>query len=333
MILDHPFKIGQNSFETELNYNLLSIRGFSALAEFDAKRIEQESNDLANCKLTVNVDFFIKNRTELYNFQDQVSKLKKNISNLTNFNSAVVLAGRTIQLERDMFHPLQNVYKLALEEFENLMVLIYQYNSIKLKCLKIQFIDKKNSVADNCHLRGDYLKPFLLDNIKGCTKHLLNKYQLLLIEIFQKAIPRTEFSPNNIKEVIEYLKSVITTEVDKITRASVASKLHKYSESNVIFKKEKKIDARKLSSDEARLIYFMNCIFKLDSIIEKEILVINRKEIKKTSIVNHNDLIINRIKKAFIHSSSNYNHKIIEYSVSNDNDIEIFELLKNAIKK
>lgn len=334
MILNYQFRIGDNIIKQEITCNLSRIRNYSVLAEIEARNLEK-NNKPFDKKTYMNFKFHITNNLQLANFNDQVSKIKACISDIKYLDDILYLASKVIELEGQMAAEQQFVYHMALNDFENLQKLIDQYYSKELNSIEMLFTDNRNSLSDKIVFNGDHPKKMLSMMIEYYTTNLLRQYELLLIEIFKKKIPDRNFSYNNVKATIDYLKNAAVNRPYKVMRISLIRSIHEFLQQNKIFKKEKKLATEAITTDEARVMYVILCLFSLQPIIEKksEPKEIRRPKLRNSEHESYNDPIINRIKKIFNDIVVVNKHLIADYKLSDNTGSEILELLTNTILK
>lgn len=334
MILNYHFRIGDNIIKQEINYNLSRIRNHSILAEMEARNLE-ESNNTLDKKAHINFKFQITNNLELANFNDQISKLKLGMSDPKQLDDILYLASKVIDLEQQMVDEQQGLYHRALNDFLNLQALIDQYYSENLNSIDLLFTDNKNSVSKKIIFKGNHPKKMLSRMIEYYWTSLLDEYELLIIEIFTKKIPQGKFSYKDITDTIEYLKASIIHQSDKVLKTSLIRTIHQFLQQNDIFRVKKTLSPKAISSNEARVIYIILCLFGVQTIIENksEPKEIRRPKLRNSKFESYNDPIINRIRKIFNDINIVNKHLIADYKLSDNTGSEILELLTNTILK
>mgnify|MGYP001083636916 CR=1 FL=1 len=334
MILNYQFKIGDNILEQEITYDLSRIRNHSALAEREARNLEENGKTLHE-KTYLKFKFQITSNLELANFNDQISKLKLAMSDPKQLDDILYLASKVIELEGQMAAEQQYVYQIALNDFQNLQKLIDEYYSKNLKSIDMLFTGNNNNLNNKIVFKGDHPKNLLSLMIEYYTTCLLYQYELLLMEIFKKKIPESNFSYNNVKATIDYLKNATVNRPYKVMKISLIRSIHQFLQQNKIFKKEKKLATEAITTDEARVMYIIMCLFGLQPIIEKksEPKEIRRPKLRDSDRESYNDPIINRIKKIFNDIVVVNKHLIADYKLSDNTGSEILELLTNTILK
>ena len=271
----------------------------------------------------MNIDFYINNKIELNAFEDQVTKLKGKLDGSEHLENMLFIAGKIVELERNTIEEIQFLYRDALADFEKVEKILKYHSNENLTSIEIIF-NEKNSIEDRISIVNQHTKPFLKEMFTYYLDYLLEQNRFLLIEIFQKEISKTEFSRNHLLKTISFLRNGLIKNTTKILKTSIMINLHHYMKDYSVF-----IDENgEMSSNQARVIYFIFCILNIEPILTKR--TINGKASYQTKkLKSYNDQIINKIKKAFKDIETVNKTAIVSYDISNNK--AILELLKNEL--
>jgi hypothetical protein len=269
-ILEHEFKIGENSHEFQLEIDLRLVRKYSKIAEFEAQQREtiilddqnvffqpiDQDNYLLKEDFALSLE--INNHIELLNFKNQIKKLGKRNIDLQHYEHLIYLAKQSKIYERQLFENHKVKFSKIKLDIDFLIKLADLLSFDSVDFIKMEFFKNKVISQGKISLEGH----LAADTIKILVRHYqaqtLNSYLPIINDVLS-----TEFNEGNIR--FADLKDLNSKLDDYIKANSEASGKRYLRNTLLVYIRDNIPNIKKgvnyfPNSDEARLIFFILCI-------------------------------------------------------------------------